>query len=142
MRSLSFTIAGDAASPPSHQIDTDGPLEEEFFTREIAEMIRGAAPWGQQFPAPSFDNEFTVVSSRVVGEQHLKLRLRARDRMVDAIAFRALQPGETPPELDRIRAVYQLDVNHFRGERSLQLIIEHLEPVQDGPLVESAVQRD
>lgn len=133
-----------ADSPPSDRIDTDGPLEDEFFTREIAEMLRAAAPWGQHFPAPLFDNEFSVIACRIVGEQHLKLRLRARGKVVDAIAFRMLQPGEPAPELDRIRAVYQLDVNHFRGERSLQLIIEHLEPVVAAPVAASAAaaQRD
>ncbi len=119
-------------TPPSSEILTDGPLEEEFFTREIAVMLRNAAPWGQQFPAPVFDNEFRVVSHRVVGEQHLKLRLRTRDRLIDAIAFRVLEPGEVPSVPDRIRAVFQLDVNHYRGESKLQLIIDHMETVRTG----------
>jgi single-stranded-DNA-specific exonuclease len=118
----------DAA--PSHEILTDGPLAAEFFTREIATMLRNAAPWGQQFPPPVFDNEFRVVSQRVVGEQHLKLRLRSRDRTLDAIAFRHLEPGQEPQEYDLIRAAFQLDINEYRGESNLQLLIEHLEPLQ------------
>ena len=129
-------------SPPSNEMLTDGPLEEEFFTREIAAMLRNAAPWGAQFPPPVFDNEFRVVSQRVVGEQHLKLRLRTRDRLVDAIAFRVLEPGEKPSLPDRIRAVFQLDVNHFRGESGLQLIIEHMEPARSGHSTPAGTTRE
>lgn len=129
-------------APPSTEMLTDGPLEEEFFTREIADMLRNAAPWGQQFPAPVFDNEFKVVSHRVVGGQHLKLRLRTRDRLVDAIAFRVLEPGEEPSLPDRIRAVFQLDVNHYRGESTLQLIIEHMEAVPSGRSVPAGAVRE
>ena len=114
---------------PSDEIITDGPLAAEFFTREIATLLRNAAPWGQQFPPPVFDNEFRVLSQRVVGGQHLKLRLRSRDRTVDAIAFRHLEPGQEAPEYDHVRAAFQLDVNEYRGERNLQLIVEHLEPL-------------
>ena len=126
-------------SPPSNAILTDGSLEEEYFTRQVATMLRNAAPWGQQFPAPVFDNEFGVVSHRVVGEQHLKLCLRSRDRTIDAIAFRALEPGQVPSVPDRIRAVFQLDVNHYRGESRLQLIVEHMEPA---PCVRSEPVQD
>ncbi len=115
--------------PRSNILLTDGPLEPEYFTPSVATMLRNAAPWGQQFPAPVFDNEFIVVSKKVLDERHLKLSLRTRDRVVNAIVFRALEPGQLPTLPDRIRAAFQLDINHFRGESQLQLIIEHLEPV-------------
>ncbi len=115
--------------PPSNEILTDGPLPPEFFTMEVATMLRNAAPWGQLFPAPLFDNEFSVAQCRVVGEQHLRMRLRNRDGFVDAIAFRQIEPGQAPPDYDRVRAVFQLDVNEYRGNRSLQLIVEHIEPL-------------
>lgn len=115
--------------PAGNFIYSDGPLEPEFFTREIAELLRNAAPWGQQFSAPVFDNEFRVISQKVVGGQHLKLRLATRDRVLEGIAFRQLQPGEEMPELERIHAAFQLDLNEFRGAKTLQLIIEYMEPV-------------
>jgi single-stranded-DNA-specific exonuclease len=77
-----------------------------------------------------FDNEFKVVGQKVVGEQHLKLRLATRDRVLDGIAFRQLQPGENAPSLDRIHAAFQLDINEFRGAKSLQLIIEYMKPAE------------
>ena len=113
----------------ANQIFTDGPLESEFFTRQIAELLKNAAPWGQGFGPPVFDNEFRVIGQKVVGDQHLKLRLALGNQVFDGIAFRLIQPGETAPNLDWIRAAFQLDLNEFRGTKSLQLIIEHLEPV-------------
>jgi len=74
-----------------------------------------------------FDNEFKVVQQRVVGKRHLKLRLTTPNRTVDAIAFGLLEEGEDPPQMDRIRAAYRLNINEFRGARSLQLIIDHME---------------
>ncbi|MGI9317845.1 MAG: DHHA1 domain-containing protein, partial [bacterium] len=117
------------AHSPANCIYTDGPLESEFFTRQIAELLKNAAPWGQGFSAPVFDNEFRVLGQKVVGEQHLKLRLATEGHVLDGIAFRQLQPGEKAPNLECIHAAFQLDLNEFRGVKSLQLIIEHMEPV-------------
>ncbi len=122
-------------TPKSNIIQTDGPLEPEYMTLQVATMLRNAAPWGQHFPVPVFDNEFAVVSHKRVGEQHLKLSLRSRDRLVEAIAFRVLEPGQLPILPDRVRAVFQLEANHFRGEIQLQLIIEYLEPIPSGRAV-------
>lgn len=119
-----------ACHSPADLIYSDGPLEPEFFTQQIAELLKNAAPWGQGFSPPVFDNEFKVVGQKVVGEQHLKLRLATRGRVLDGIAFRQLQPGENAPSLDKIHAAFQLDINEFRGAKSLQLIIEYMEPAE------------
>ncbi|MCC5812722.1 MAG: single-stranded-DNA-specific exonuclease RecJ [Ectothiorhodospiraceae bacterium] len=107
---------------------TDGPLEPSDIGLELAMAIRQAGPWGQGFPEPLFDNEFTVLSSRIVGERHLKLSLRhpLAARPVDAIAFRALDNGwrELPTT---VRAIYRLDLNHWRGTWRPQLVVEYIE---------------
>jgi len=76
-----------------------------------------------------FDGIFEVCDKRVVGETHIRLRLRPRatKREFPAIAFGAIDEawvGEDGP----IHAAYRLAVNDFRGTRSLQLIIEHAIP--------------
>ena len=116
----------------SNTIDTDGELQPEEISLANAELIRQIIPWGQGFPAPRFDGEFIVLDCRVVGQAHLRMTLQPVDQAIEleAIAFRALEPGRTMPELERVRAVYQLEVNHFRGKKSLQLVIEYLEPVE------------
>lgn len=105
---------------------TDGELGMADFTLDLAQALRRAGPWGQGFPEPLFDGVFTVIAQRTVGERHLKFSLRTEDdgRTLEAIAFNA---GERGPALTgtRVRAAYRLDVNEYRGTRSLQLVIEH-----------------
>ena len=46
---------------------------------------------------------------------------------LDAIAFNQAAENMVPGM--RVHAVYRLDVNEYRGNRTLQLIVEHLAPV-------------
>ncbi|MGH8373485.1 MAG: single-stranded-DNA-specific exonuclease RecJ [Gammaproteobacteria bacterium] len=110
-------------------IYTDGELAPEFLNLECAGLLRDGGPWGQGFPEPCFDGEFCLLERRVVGTGHLKMLLMQPDtaQRLDAIAFR--QTGEQlPMDCERVRIVYRPDVNEFRGERHLQLLVEHIEP--------------
>jgi single-stranded-DNA-specific exonuclease len=120
----------------AHQIDdsdtlhTDGELNPADFGLGLAEALRGAGPWGQGFPEPLFEGTFALRGQRIVGERHLKLQLQpaAGATAIDAIAF-------NHPELltvdgaGKCFAVFRLDVNEFRGVRSPQLVVEHIECV-------------
>ncbi len=89
---------------------------------ELAHILR-AEVWGQGFPAPVFDDNFSVLTQRTVGGNHSKLALaRGTDRF-DAILF-----GHVDPLPRLIRAAYRPDVNEWRGEASLQLVIENWQP--------------
>ena len=104
---------------------TDGELAVEDFSLSLAETLRAGGPWGQGFPEPLFDGCFDVLERRIVGEKHLKLTLRTgSSKPIGAIAFHA---AATPSDWTRIRAAYRLDVNEYQGNRSLQLVLEHLE---------------
>jgi single-stranded-DNA-specific exonuclease len=106
---------------------SDGELAPAEFSLEIAELLREAGPWGQGFPEPLFDGLFEVSSHRILKDQHLKLWLRPPGTLLalEAIAFR--RAAGFNPGTARVRAAYRLDVNEWRGERRLQLRIEHLE---------------
>lgn len=108
---------------------TDGTLDEADLALATAQLLRAAGPWGQAFPEPSFDGEFDIESTRIVGERHVKFWLRpagSRARL-DAIAFNLLEPeGRTAPPAGRIRLAYRLDINQYQGERRLQLLIDHV----------------
>ena len=112
-------------------IYTDGNLSASDMTLENAERLRALAPWGQGFPAPLFDDTFTVIKQKVVGEQHLWFVLQHPDmaQSIVGIAFRAVEPGQPVAQAAKIHAVYQLDVNDFGGKRSLQLIIEFFQSI-------------
>ena len=125
-------VAGEsgAGEPGEARCETDGALAVEDFSLENAEALRGAGPWGQQFPEPLFDGEFELLAQRIVGERHLKMRLRPVGGSValDAIAFRVDTQRWPDPAATRVHAAYRMDVNEWRGERSLQLLVEQLQP--------------
>ena len=110
------------------KICTDGELDADYLTLGFAEQLQQAAVWGQAFPEPLFNGVFDVIQCRIVGRQHLKfvLRLPFNDLLLDAIAFFADQP-ESWPSCRKINAVYKLDINVYRGQRSLQLQLVYLE---------------
>jgi len=107
---------------------SDGELTEQEITLELADLLQNAATWGQAFPEPVFHGVFDVIQARIVGQRHLKLVLRKPDGdlLIDAIAFFIDQP-EQWLGLRQIIAAYKLDINEFRGQRSVQFILQYLE---------------
>ena len=118
------TLTGD--------LHTDGPLLPGEFNAETAAALREGGPWGSGFPEPSFDGRFGVADTRIVGERHLKLRLKsASGEFVDAIAFRFLDDPGTPalrPQQE-IEIVYRASLDEYSGLRRLQLVSEWLRPL-------------
>jgi len=108
-------------------IFSDGELVPTDFTLELAELLRAGGPWGAAFPEPIFDGTFDILERRVVGEKHLKLvlRLASGGRPLHAIAFGAADAQSIGA---RVQAAYRLDINEYQGNRSVQLVVEHLEP--------------
>ncbi|NPE69677.1 single-stranded-DNA-specific exonuclease RecJ [Dickeya dadantii] len=110
---------------------SDGELASPELTLGTAEMLREAGPWGQAFPEPTFDGRFRLLQQRLVGERHLKVMVEplGGGPLLDGIAFNVdtlLWPDSSVREVE---LAYKLDVNEFRGKRSVQLLIEHLWPL-------------
>lgn len=110
-------------------VESDGSVTAEELTLECAEHLRFAGPWGQEFPEPVFDDEFIVRSMRRVGENHLKMVLCPKSddsKIVDAIAFN-VSPDNWPQEdCQHVHLSYRLDVNEYRGNRNVQLLVDHI----------------
>ena len=108
----------------SGAIVTDGPLPGEAIDLGFARSLRDAGPWGAGFPEPVWCGDFSVVEQRVVGENHLKLRVRPASggAAVDAIAFN--QAG--PAYRGNVRLAFRLDVNEYRGIENPQLVVEQI----------------
>lgn len=102
-------------------IETDGPLEDEFYSTQFIELMDGQV-WGQGFAPPVFCDEFRVVSQRILKERHLKLQLEKNGRRYDAIWF-----GHTDSLSDRARVAFRLDANEYNGVTKVQLLVEHAE---------------
>ena len=107
----------------AQRIETDGTLEPAYLSLNIAQLLEQQT-WGQGFPQPLFYDRFQVVSQRVVGERHLKLRLAREGRSIEAMRFNSL--ASLPAT---VGAAYRLSINEYNGAQSLQLVIEHWEPL-------------
>ena len=111
----------------AQRIETDGALEQTEMSLEVAHLLDEQV-WGQGFPAPLFDDHFTVQNQRVVGEKHLKLRLLKQGkplRQSSGQASEAILFGHAEPLPEVIHAVYSLSVNEYNGNFSVQLIVRH-----------------
>ena len=109
---------------------SDGQLSAEEFHLELARALRHAGPWGQHFPEPLFHGVFEVVQQRLVGERHLKMTVRTEcgSRSLDAIAFNVEREQWPNPTVRWAELAYKLDVNEYRGQESVQLLVNHLAP--------------
>ncbi len=112
---------------------SDGELQPEEFSMHCAELLRNSGPWGQAFPEPVFDGEFKVLHQKLVGEKHLKLMLEplfkghSTNIMLDGIAFNVDLRRWPDASVKTVRLAYRLDINEFRGNQSLQLMVEYIE---------------
>jgi single-stranded-DNA-specific exonuclease len=112
----------------SGAIVTDGQLPGNAINLGFARSLRDAGPWGSGFPEPVWSGDFSVVEQRVVGENHLKLRVRPAGggNVVDAIAFN--QAG--PAYRGNVQLAFRLDVNEYRGVENPQLVVEQIASLQ------------
>ncbi|RLA48893.1 MAG: single-stranded-DNA-specific exonuclease RecJ [Gammaproteobacteria bacterium] len=111
-------------------IESDGELAASDFQLDLATELRFAGPWGQHFPEPLFDGQFQMVSQRLVGQKHLKMVLApvGSKILLDAIAFNVDLAVWPDPSVEQVEIAYRLDVNEYRGQRSVQLMVEYLVP--------------
>ena len=109
---------------------SDGTLAVEEFHLELARALRNAGPWGQHFPEPLFHGVFQLVEQRIVGERHLKMVLKTECGTVklDGIAFSVDREVWPNPTIRWVELAYKLDLNEFRGNETVQLLVAHLSP--------------
>lgn len=132
-----FTIAFDEmVGRRLSQIDlqqkilSDGELTEAELNLEFADLLQNVTTWGQHFPDPIFHGTFEVVQVRILKDSHLKLLVRtnAAGNELEAIAFNVDKP-EMWQGMRRVCLAYKLDINQYRGNRNVQLMVQYLEKV-------------
>ncbi|MCD6027241.1 MAG: recJ [Solimicrobium sp.] len=104
-------------------IETDGALEDAYYSIDFIQLL-GQQVWGQGFPAPTFSDEFRLISQRVLKERHLKLVLEKNGQRFDAIWF-----GHTDNLPNQVRVAFRLDANEYNGITRVQLLVEHVEGI-------------
>jgi len=129
---LNFLQESEQSDILQAKILIDGELESSQFNLGFAHDLQSYGPWGQRFPEPTFIGRFQIVNQRILADKHLKLYLRVEnsETCLEAIAFNvdikrwALATGNNINK--NIQLIYKLDINEFRGEQKLQLLIEDL----------------
>lgn len=113
-------VAGEwlDAATLTRTLRTDGPLAHEWFNPDTAALLDQQV-WGQGFEAPLFCDEADVLQQRLVGEKHLKLRLRLAGREREGIWF-----GHADPLPGRVRVAYRLVADEWNGQRRAQMVVE------------------
>jgi single-stranded-DNA-specific exonuclease len=122
-------------------IHSDGALSVAELSLDTARALRGAGPWGQGFPEPVFDGDFHILDAQIVGDKHLKLRLKAVDLgdlpnsdSIEAIAFGYIGGAAENSGVRsgaQIQLAYRLEVNDYRGVERVQLNCQHLAHLPD-----------
>lgn len=100
------------------RLRTDGALPAEYFDAQTVQVLEQQV-WGQAFEPPLFCDEVDIVSQRLVGDKHLKLRVRHAGTLREAIWF-----GRVEPLPDRVRLAYRLSLDEYQGQLRVQMVVE------------------
>lgn len=110
---------------PALEIDAHIDINEITFglVREISSL----EPFGYGNSEPIFGSKnLTPINPRVVGEKHLKMKLKGNGKAVEAIGFDMGGFMEKLEESDTIDAAYTVNINEWEGGRTLQLNLKGL----------------
>jgi len=112
----------------NHIILSDGELASEWVNYDVANLIKEGGPWGQGFPEPLFDGDFYLHQQRIVGDKHLNVVVQSCSGgpLLEGIAFNVDKLDWPDQSIKQIKLAYHLDINEFRGQKKLQLLIRHL----------------
>jgi len=106
---------------------TDGELMPQDFSLSFADFINNASIWGHGFAKPVFDGVFEVLNFKVLKDKHLKLNLRYANVQypIEAIYFN-FDPETWDYRAQSVHVLFELDINEWRGNQSLQLMVRDL----------------
>jgi len=108
-------------------ITVDGQLSLSELTIDSINDIRSLEPFGSGNPEPVFySGNLEVMDSWIVGENHLRLRLRQGGVIQEAIGFNLA--GTQPDRGSAVNMVYSPEINKWNGNEKVQLRILDLEP--------------
>lgn len=111
---------------PVPYIEMDAALKLSELSFETIKQIQSLSPFGKGNPEPIFyADSVDVVWSGIVGEKHLKLKVRQGGTVLDAIGFGLAE--QHPLDGKTIKMAFTPEVNQWQGYEKIQLRIEDLE---------------
>jgi single-stranded-DNA-specific exonuclease len=116
---------------PTIHVDTELTLSE--LDLKTVRQIALLAPFGPGNPVPLFyAHSLEAIDSGVVGERHLKLKIRQGNRIQDAIGFGLAD--RYPLEGNVIHMVFSPEINEWKGYEKIQLRVIDVEVMKEGSL--------
>ena len=107
----------------------DVPMPVSYASKKLVEQLRVLEPFGKGNEKPVFaDRKLTVRSANMIGKNKNVLKMQCQlesehGKLVTAIRFKL--DGQEIPEVGRkISMVYYPDINEFRGNQTLQFIVQ------------------
>ncbi len=112
---------------PSLEIDADISLSE--VTHSLVRELAMLEPLGYGNPEPLFGSRgLEVVNPRIVGKNHLKMKLRKSSHSVDTIGFDMGTVFEDLAFPSRLDVVFTPGINEWNGSRYLQIVLKAFRP--------------
>jgi single-stranded-DNA-specific exonuclease len=106
----------------------DGVADLKNINRPLIKMVEKMAPFGPGNLQPVFATESAeAVNIQILKDQHLKFKVVQGDTTLDAIAF-GMADKIGLLEDGPVAIAYHADINRFRGNESVQLIIKDIRP--------------
>jgi single-stranded-DNA-specific exonuclease len=107
------------------KIDIDASLGMDSINSKLLKDIEMLPPFGCRNPEPMFSSgPLKVISSRVVGNSHLKVRMQEKGVTFDCIAFNKAEFH--PLDGKMVDAVFHIGINEWQGIESIQPVIVDL----------------
>lgn len=119
-------------------VDIDLRIDPEEISQKLAEELHLLEPFGTSNSQPVFETDRLMITdvTALSGGKHTKLTLRAPGY---AVEFTALCFGHSSAEFEFIQGdvvdlAYNLDINEFRGRRSVQLLVRDIRRTVGGEI--------
>jgi single-stranded-DNA-specific exonuclease len=113
----------------SPKVNIDTLLLPSAATLELVELLNSAGPYGPGAKAPTFVfANMQITYFKRIGNSHLRIKFGDNTGSLDAICFNAFDT-EIGPTLENhngrtLHLCGKLDINQWRGQRSVQLRLE------------------
>jgi single-stranded-DNA-specific exonuclease len=104
------------------RVEVDAALDLDALTPQLLNELALLMPYGYSNPQPLFcAGPLEVVSSRVVGERHLRMKVRQRGIIFDCIAFGKAQFH--PLNGRSVELLFHAGADTWQGRESIQLTV-------------------
>ncbi len=110
-------------------IDLDAIVSVDELSEDVVQQLALLAPFGHCNPSPVFGSrDLQMLNWRKVGEQqnHLKIKVRGKRKVVDGIGFNLAAYEEMLATADNVDIAFEPEINEWNGRRSVQLKVKDI----------------